>query len=229
MLPLLAALILAPTDTISLKADLGFVNTSGNSDVTTVNAGNELGVRGAVWGVRQTFSAIYGRTEGETSTSLWRGALRGERAISARVELFVLGEFERNTFAGISSRYAPSAGVAVAVVAAERDKLDLELGAGYTWQNAVRPAPDREFAAGRAAARYRRALGERSELSQVVEVLPNFKDGDDLRLNFETAITAPITTGVAMKASYAIRRDGRPEPGFEKTDRILTTGIQVTF
>ena len=109
------------------------------------------------------------------------------------------------------------------------DQLDLEVGAGYTWQNAVGPAPDREFSVGRAAARYRRALGEKAEFVQVVEFLPNFKEGDDRRVNSETSLSAPITTGIAMKASYVIRYDGLPQPGFETTDRILTTGIQVTF
>lgn len=229
MLPLLAAIALAPADTITLKADLGFVNTSGNSEVTSVNAGNTLTLTGGAWGVTQAFGMIYGKTDGETSTSQYRASLRGERAIAARLELFVLTEFDRNTFAGVSSRYTQSAGVAIAVVEGERDQLDLELGAGYTWQNAVRSAPDREFSAGRAAARYRRALGEKAELVQLLEFLPNFKESEDRRINSETSLSAPIAAGIAMKASYVIRHDGLPEPGFEKTDRILTTGIQVTF
>ncbi len=229
MLSLLAALAVLPADTITAKADLGFVNTSGNSEVTSVNAGNRVELTGGAWGVTQAFGMIYGRTDGETSTSQYRASLRGERGIAPRVELFLLTEFDRNTFAGISSRYAQSAGVAVAVVAGDRDQLDLEVGAGYTWQNAVGPAPDREFSVGRAAARYRRALGEKAEFVQVVEFLPNFKEGDDRRVNSETSLSAPITTGIAMKASYVIRYDGLPQPGFETTDRILTTGIQVTF
>jgi hypothetical protein len=29
--------------------------------------------------------------------------------------------------------------------------------------------------------------------------------------------------------AYTIRFDNLPEPGFEKADRILSTGLQVTF
>ena len=229
MLPLLATLALVPADTITVKADLGFVNTSGNTEVTTVNAGNTLELTGGAWGVKQAFSMIYGRTDGETSTSQYRASLRGDRGVSERLTLFVLTEFERNAFAGLSSRYTQSVGVGVAVIAAARDKLDLEVGAGYTWQNAVRPTPDREFSAGRVAARYRRQLGEKAEFSQLIEFLPNFKESEDRRFNAETALSAPIAAGIAMKASYLIRHDGLPEPGFEKTDRVFTTGIQVTF
>lgn len=231
MLPLLALFMLQSPDTnaVSLKADAGFVNTSGNTDITTVNVGNALEVRSGGWGVVQTFAVIYGRTDGETSTSLWHGSLRGDRRLGARLGLFVLGEFDRNTFSGVSSRYAPSVGLALAVVAGARDKLDLEAGAGYVWQNAVAIGGSREFAAGRGAARYKHLLGEKAEFSQLVEFLPNLKETEDLRINSETAITAPITQGIAMKASYVLHYDGLPEPGFRKTDRILTTGIQVTF
>ncbi len=214
---------------MAFTADAGFVNTSGNTDVTTVNVGNTLEFASHGWGVVQKSSVIYGRTDGATSTSLWRGSVRGDRSLASRLAVFVLGEFERNTFAGLSSRYAPSAGLALKAIDTKADKLDLEVGVGYVWQNAVAPGASSEFAAGRAAARYRRSLGEKAQFSQMVEVLPNLKVSGDLRLNSETAMTAPITAGIAMKASYVIRHDGLPEPGFKKTDRILTTGIQVTF
>ncbi len=231
MLILALLALQSPPDTTTLKftADAGFVNTSGNSEVTSVNIGNALEVKGEAWTLVQKFSVIYGRTDGETSTSLWRGSVRSDRAISSRLGFYALGEFERNRFAGLSSRYAPSVGLAYAAVRSGRDHLDVEIGAGYVWQNAVAPGGSEEFAAGRGAARYRRTLGEKAEFSQLVEVLPNLKQGDDLRINTETAVSAPITAGIAMKASYVIRHDGLPEPGFKQTDRILTTGIQVTF
>src|SRR5690606_39613567 len=66
-----------------------------------------------------------------------------------------------------------------------------------------------------------------AEFSQTLELLPNFKASDDLRINSETSLSAPIAAGISMKASYTIRHDGLPEPGFEKTDRIFTTGVQI--
>ena len=34
---------------------------------------------------------------------------------------------------------------------------------------------------------------------------------------------------IGLRVSYLVRFDNQPEPGFEKTDRILTTGVQVAF
>jgi putative salt-induced outer membrane protein len=226
---LMAASPIAADTTLKFTGDLGFVNTTGNTEITTMNVGERIEFAPGAWGVVQTFSVIYGRTDGEVSTSLWRGTLRGDRTIASKVKFYVLGEADRNTFAGISSRYNLGAGIATTLLESETDKLGVELGAGYVWQNAVAPAVDQEFSAGRAAARYDRKLGEKAAFMQVVELLPNFKTSEDLRINSETAITAPIMNGLSMKASYIIRYDGLPEPDFKKTDRILTTGVQVTF
>ncbi len=76
---------------------------------------------------------------------------------------------------------------------------------------------------------YRRRLGAKSSFEESIEYLPNFQVGADYRLASSTSITAPITTGIAMRAAYVIRYEGLPEPGFVKTDRAFTSGIQITL
>jgi putative salt-induced outer membrane protein YdiY len=49
------------------------------------------------------------------------------------------------------------------------------------------------------------------------------------RFNTESALVAPLSTHVGIKLSYAIRFDSRPQPTFETTDRLLTTGIQISY
>lgn len=231
--PLLALLVVAaPADTtkpIKFVADLGVVSTSGNTEVTTFNVAEKLDVLAHGWKFGQTFSVIYGRTDDSTTSSLWVAGVRGDRDLSPRVSLFVMGNFDRNRFAGIRARWSPQLGVAAKLVDGERDKLRLEVGGGYTWQYAVAPGVDQEFAGGRGALFYDRALGPKAKFAQMLEFLPNLKTGKDLRINSETSVTAPITAGIAMRAGYVVRYDGLPEAGFRKTDRILTTGVQLAF
>ena len=229
---LLAMSALAPADTaktVKFTVDAGFVNTTGNTEITSVNLGNKLEATQKGWKFTQTGGVVYGKNDGEVNTSLWLASLRGARDLSSKVSLFVVTEFDRNTFAGISSRYAPQLGLSAKLVDGEKDKLRAEVGGGYTWQNAVAVGESAEFAAGRGALLYARQLGPKASFGQTLEFLPNFKTSDDLRINSETALTAPLASGVAMKASYVIRYDGLPESGFRKTDRILTTGLQLAF
>ena len=85
------------------------------------------------------------------------------------------------------------------------------------------------FAAGRAAASFQQFVTETAYVSQDVEVLPNLDETDDVRLNAESALTAPISSRIAVKLTYAVKFDNVPEPGFEKTDRIFTAGLQIVF
>lgn len=52
MLPLLATLAFASADTITFKADIGFVNTSGSTEATSINAGNTVELAAGAWGGR---------------------------------------------------------------------------------------------------------------------------------------------------------------------------------
>lgn len=221
-----------PADTakvVKFTADAGFVSTSGNTDITTVNVGEKLEFLPAAWKFAQTFGIIYGRTDGTTSSSLWRGGLRGERTLSSRVGFFVLSEFDRNRFAGIRSRVASSGGLSAVLIKTGRDELNAEVGAGYTWERATDSTEDRNYSAGRVAMHFGHHFGSHAMFTQALEYLPDFETGSNYRVNSQTAFTAPIAAGIAMKAGYEIRYAGLPRAGFKKTDRILTTGVQVAF
>lgn len=230
---LLLALLTAPqADTakkLAFTGDAGLVSTSGNTTLTTVNVGDKIELRSGAWKVAQTFNVVYGRNDSVTTSSLWEASLRGERALGARVGLFVLGAWDRNTFAGVRGRTSPQLGLSMQLLATDRDKLALEVGGGYTMLRAVDAEDDRDFASGRAALRYDRRFGEKTTLAQAVEYLPDFEIGNARRVNYRIALTAPIASGLSLKTGYDIRYDGRPAAGFKRTDRILTTGIQVTF
>jgi putative salt-induced outer membrane protein YdiY len=38
-----------------------------------------------------------------------------------------------------------------------------------------------------------------------------------------------MTTHFGVRLSYVLRYDSRPAEGFRKSDRILTTGLQVSY
>jgi putative salt-induced outer membrane protein len=214
---------------ITFTGNAGLVSTSGNTNNTSINVGDKIVGHTDGWTFTQLFSLVYGKNDSVVTASLWRASVRGARAIARRASLFVIAAFDRDSFAGISSRYTPQVGIAAAIVAAPHDTLNFELGATYTWLNAFRPDTARTSGGARVAASYQHLLSARSIISEAIEYLPNLKDGHDYRINSETDIVAPITAGIAMRAGYTIRYDALPVDDHKTTDRILTTGIQVTF
>jgi len=213
---------------VQATTDLGFVNAAGNTDVTTLNVGEELLLSYGPWGIKQTFGVVYGRTDGTVATSLWRAGIRGDRAVGSRLGIYLLGAFDRNTFAGITRRFEEGAGVVVKALETPTDRLEFEAGAGLTQQRST-TNESTSFASARGAGTYRRSFSEASHIQLSSEVLPNLEESEDLRVNSAAELVAPISARIAMKLAYAVRFDNLPEPGFEKTDRLFTAGLQISF
>ncbi len=225
-------------DTVSRKppelkftGDIGYVSTAGNTSVSTLNLGNKFSAKVDDLTLSQTFALVYGESKGTPVTSQTRGSIRVDKGLrTANFSAYTLFNYERNTFAGLASRISVAAGLSAHLVHDDHNKLTLESGFTLTRQRGIgTKGHDADFLGGRAATTYIHLFGPKASVSQTVEVLPNFHQTNDLRVNTESAVVAPITSKVGVKLSYVIRYDGLPEAGFETTDRLFTSGIQISL
>jgi putative salt-induced outer membrane protein YdiY len=215
-------------DPVKLTLDLGFVSTSGNTEVTTFNLGEKLAYTTGRWTLSQMAGAIYGETDGSSTAEQYDAGLRADYALGAHFTAFAGATWYRNTFAGIRSRFVEGAGLGWKAIQASRDSLRVE-GALTSNQETSLARVTNTFGATRAALAYKHLFGEATTFTEMVEYVGNVEDADDYRFYSETALTAPISRQVALKAAYVIRFDNRPEPGFKDTDRVFTTGLQIAF
>lgn len=217
-----------------LVSDLGFVNTAGNSNVTSVNVGDRFVVRSQDKRriFTQIFALIYGKSEGETTANNWRASVKYEHAITQRVFLYALAGVDRNRLAGIARRFEEGPGIIVKLLTGPRNDLDLEAGVSFIQQRSTDEVSD-NVAAARAAAAFKHRFTEKAYFGQAFELLRNLEVGRDYRINTESTIVAPISRTFALKVAYVIRFDNTPQVTaartFKKTDRTFTSGIQITF
>ncbi|HEY3935448.1 MAG TPA: DUF481 domain-containing protein [Gemmatimonadales bacterium] len=215
---------------VKFAGDAGFVSAGGNTSVQTLNLGDKISARLDRLTFSEQFGMVNGRSKGETVASSWTGTLRTDMAVEHDVGLYASVTYERDTFAGLASRVGTVTGVSAQVINTKSDKLVIEGGVSITTQDGTAiGTSDADFLGGRAATAYVHQIGPRASLAQSIELLPNFRDGSDLRVNTETALLAPFTHNAAIKLSYVIHYDGIPEPGYLSTDRLFTSGIQVTL
>ena len=219
-----------PAKAVAATASVSFVDAAGNTDVTTLSGDQRLEYTPVEsgWKLAEFVSLVYGRTEGETSANALKAGTRADRAITGRLGAFGGASYERNRFAGIARRFEEITGLAYKVLDLPKDQLGAELGASFTQQRNLDGVDD-GFVAARAAASFRHLFNDHAWVQQLLEFLPNVEDGADRRINSETSLVAPLSARFAVKAAYSIRYDHLPEPGFGKTDRILSTGLQATF
>ena len=228
---LCAAAPLAAQDSskTTLTLDFGLVNATGNAEFTSMNAGEKATWAKGRWGLSQTGKVLFGETDNVRTAESYDFNVRGDRGLSARVGVFVFVAYYRDPFAGLASRWSGGPGVAVGLIRATRDTLNVE-GALTEQSERTTAAIDRSFAATRAAAAYKHTFGSsNAAFTQTLEWLGNLETSEDYRLNSETALVAPLSSKIGLRVSYVIRFDNVPEPTFKKTDRILTTGIQVAL
>ncbi|MGH7580042.1 MAG: DUF481 domain-containing protein [Gemmatimonadales bacterium] len=215
-------------DTLRLTADFGFVNTSGNTDLTTFNVGEKVEWQRRKLTLAQSFAVIYGRSNGETTSSLWRGTLRGDYALSPAVAAYLATAYDRDRFAGVARRFEEGAGLAIGLLRRTRDQLEVEGGVSLVQQRSVLGTGD-DFFSARGAGKYVHHFTETTYFQQALEVLSNLESTDDVRLTSESAVVAPLSRRLALKVSYVVRFDNVPEPGFGKADRLLTSALQFTL
>lgn len=223
-----APLVAQDTAQTTLTLDAGLVNATGNSEFTSMNFGEKATWAKGRWGLSQTGKVLFGETDNVRTTESYDVNVRGDRGLSARVAVFVFVAYYRDPFAGLASRWSGGPGVAVGLVRATRDTLNLE-GALTEQSERTTAGVDRSFGATRAAAAYKHAFASKAAFTQTLEWLANLQTSEDYRLNSETALVAPLSSKIGLRVSYVIRFDNLPEPTFKKTDRILTTGVQVAL
>lgn len=209
-------------------SDFGYVSTSGNTQVTTMSIGEKLSQTRDRLGLEQSFSLVYGEQTGTVITNNLRTAIRADYQIQGQFALFGGIAFDRNVFAGIERRFEEQIGLQLRAVAAARDTVQIEGGGTITQQTAV-GGEEKNYPAARAAIAWRHSFTAASYFQQNIEALPNLKDTEDWRVNTESSLIAPISARIGVKISYVVRYDNLPEVGFSTTDRLFTTGIQLTF
>jgi putative salt-induced outer membrane protein len=216
------------------NTDLGFVSVSGNKSVTTLSLGEKWIRRIERWEFRQELGAVYGKTDGEETSNLWRASLRSDYGLGSNFALYARTAFDRNKFAGVKSRFAEGLGAVVRLIATDVNQLNVEGGFELTQQDNIDGTSD-SFASLRAASSWKRVFSANAYFFQGIEVLPNLDESEDYRINSETTVVAPLSSHVAMKASYQVQFDNLPSLNaagtapLRKSDRILSTGIQITF
>jgi len=220
--------LLAQAPGTSFITDLGFVNAAGNTSVTSFDFAERLVIVGEGWKLQQTFAALYGRTDGEQSAEQVRASLRADHTLFGRLAVYGLVRWDRNRFAGLHRRLEEGMGLALRFKTPQSYEFDVEVGFGATQEvNTDRVAS--AFQTGRVASRFRQYLAEKAYLQQTGEFIPNFETATDFRFQSESSLVAPLTGVIALKVGYVVRFDNLPEPGFRKSDRVLTTGIQLNW
>jgi len=211
--------------------ELSFVSTAGNASSSTLGLKSSLtgtsgansfkielgGIRGETNVTTRTATGTPGDfTVSEATTSqltaesyFARG--RYDRAFT-EAYAFSGGGWERNTFAGIQNRYAGVAGLGRTWVEGEAGRFKTDVGATYTIQKDVDPAPgaDDAFGGVRLSIDATRRVSSNVDYASMLLVDENLEDRDDLRADWTNSVSVALSGALAFKTSLQLLFDNQP-------------------
>jgi putative salt-induced outer membrane protein len=233
--------VAAQTDTTKknyeFSGNLGFSQTGGNADLVALNGGNKYKYVRNGWTFAQDFQSFYGEADNTVNANFWNGGVRGERALTPRIGLFIATRFDRNALQGISRRFEEGFGLSIKAIERPKDILGLTVG-GSILQTTFSPGIStanipRNYPAARVGADYKHLFSKVAYFQQIVELLPNLSDSEALLANAESAIVAPISTNIGLKIGYVMRYNGVPPVrngrSLKKTDTFLSSGVTFSY
>ena len=211
------------------EAEFSFVDTGGNTDVTTLSAKNTLTVPLAerttgTW----KLGALYGKSSGTKTAESYFTEIRVDHAYTERLYSFGYGGWLKDRFSGIDQRFYLGAGGGYKLYTGPKHFLLGEAGLSYTAEEYTDNS-DNEFLGGRLFGKYEYRFNEKNRFTQSLEWLLDFSEFDNWNLNSETAVISALSDWLSLKASYLVKYDNEPVGSLKKTDRILGITLVVNF
>lgn len=87
----------------------------------------------------------------------------------------------------------------------------------------------KSFPASRLAGAYKHAFTKAAYFLQLAEYIPDLQNTGEYRVNSESSLVAPLSSHLGVKVGYAVRFNKTPPVGFGTTDRVFTSGVQVSY
>jgi len=211
------------------EAELTYVDTSGNTSVTTLSAKNTLTVPlSATTKGTWKLGALYGKSEGTKNAESYFTEIRLDHSYTERLYSFGYGGWQQDKFAGIDARYYLGAGGGYKYFTGPKHFLLGEAGLTANKEEYT-DNTDNDFLGGRLFGKYEYHFTEKNKFTQSLEWLLDFSEFGNWNLNSETALLSALNSWLSLKASYLIKYDNDPVANRKQTDKILGVALVVNF
>ena len=210
------------------SAEFAFVGTAGNSSTQTIGIGGEYTYRPSPWETKLRVSYVRNKSEDQLKAQAFLLTLRGQRPIRPRLSGYGQYGYQRDRFAGILDRNTIEGGVAYALIEQAAQKLVVDGGVGYANEQRLLGNNLSTATLGGGGA-YTLKLSGTSELTEDGHFVFSLSDGNDWRYANAVALTAKVTTLLALKVSNTLRYLNQPVVGFKSTDALTAIALVAKF
>ena len=224
----LPALLLAMTLSTAARAEwqptaeLGVVNTTGNSDTTSLNGKFALNGEDEAWTHDYYLAALRSQSDDETTASRAEFGAKAARKLGERSYLGAASRYENDDFA--SYRYQATLALNYGFKAIDDDKRELllEAGPGARRARLANSGEAESDALLRGFADYRHQLTDTAQWynTLLVEASP-----DNTFIQNDIGLSVSINRSLALKAALQARHNTVAPDAGERTDTLASVNI----
>ncbi len=218
------------------ETELSYVDTSGNTEVTTISAKNLLTYKFSdKLNTEWEAGALYAESDNEKDSERYYTELKSNYLFTEKFYTSLIAGWEKDKFAGIDAKYYIGPALGYKFLIGPKHFFLIEAGVDYV-QEEYTDDTDDDFSRGRVFTEYEYAFTEKNKFSQSVEYLSNFDDSEDYNVISETSLISALSDSLSLKITYQIKYDNVPPPDpdnvpdtLEDKDTTLTVTLVINF
>jgi putative salt-induced outer membrane protein len=231
-----AALVLAASSVLAAEeekkspwetsAELGYVNTSGNTNTENLVFKFDTAYEIEKWKHQAHLEALNSKTDDVTTADKKLATAQSDYKFTPRDYFFGLVSYEKDKFSGFEYQAKFSLGYGRKVLVLEKHKLDVEIGPGYRNFKVDNASSSEDEALLRLAAKYKWLISDNSEFKQ--DLVADFGEEQD-EWKSVTSLKSNINKTLAMKLSYTVKYLDVVPVGNDNYDRETAVTLVYTF
>lgn len=222
-----------PLEPLSTELELGFINTTGNTDSTATKGKILLKQDFREWKNEYLLDMFYTESEyeGETETTahkLFLSTQSDYKLTSENTSVFVFGSYTDDRLSGYDYQTTVAVGYSARLFSDQASFLDYSVGPGYTFSREDDGTRINSSIV-RLEATYQYNLSFTSKFTQTTSTEIALNSGQNSETKSETAISALLRQNLNIKAAYSITYNSEPLDDNEKVDAVTSISLAYSF
>ena len=229
------------------EAEFGFINTSGNTDATSLNG--KLNIKTDLENWIHTFvlegffkedqvTNDSGETETQTTAEKYFTSFQSDYKIDKEnASFFAFGSYTEDKFSGFDFQSTLAIGYSDAIFKNDSSHLTYNIGPGYTVNRieAVDPVTMEEFGdttetvVVHVTAEYLYRFSENAKFTQTITSDISTDSDENTKTKAVSAITSQLNGSLALKVSYTLENNSQVAEGKRETDTKTAVTLVLTF
>ncbi len=224
----LAAKTAVSDNVLKTHAELGYINTSGNTDTESFSGVLNINKTFGDHMFRFDAEGFYSDDNGVETKNRWKSVGNYDYPAAETIQFNYLIGYEEDKFSGYDSQFYTGPGIKWRAILPPEHQLDLQANILYS-SDSVEGLDTDDYASVQAKLDYIWYLDERWKFIQIAFYRVDVEEPDNYFFNSRTAVESRITTMFSLGASYTVDYKNQAPEGKKRYDRTFLLSLIIDY